>query len=203
MPQLSVNYRDFCGEVTKLDDLLNGISSLEPTKQRLIYELIHLRLFSLLELHLKSITIKLLCSAPYCDGTLPNLLHNSPNATQAMLNMRSMGRPTTIAEKFIRWNDVPSIESNVQYLLDTNDNLLTELRKYVTVIDHMRRLRNHIAHQNPDTRRKFKPVVAHHYGAYANSVTPGILLISPRQTPCLLRQYLATTRVLIKDTTKS
>lgn len=182
---------------------MTSITALEPSRQSLIYELTHLRLFSLIELHLQSITTKLLCNASYVDGVSPTLFHKSPNARQAMSNMRSFARAKSLPAINIRWNDVVRIEENVQHLLDTNDNLLVELRKYVTEIDHMRRIRNHIAHKNQDTRKKFKPVVAYHYGAYANSVTPGLLLISPRRNPCLMRQYLATARIIIKDVTKS
>lgn len=199
---LSVNYRDVVDQSVRLEDLYTSLAVLEFTHQKLTAELIFLRLFSLLELHFQSIAMKVLCGAQYLDGTGPILLHTSTNAANALSNILSHGRANPIKQAQLKWSNSQSIQGNIGKLIDRNDNYRQVILNNSALIDDMRFVRNHIAHNNPDTRQKFSPVVTRYYGGYVNTVTPGVLLLSPRRTPCLLVEYIRSVRIIIGDLVK-
>ena len=198
-----MNQRDFLAQAESLSNLLDKISDLDFENQRIVAELVMVRLFSLLEMHFESITLKVLCNVQYIDSTYPNLIVRSTNAKNAVSNILSYGRTKTWRTVNIKWNQHQCIQENVRYLLNPTDNLLSTFGNHGSVIDEMRRVRNHIAHNTQDTRRKYKSAVVSHYGAYINTITPGKLLLSTRQNPCLLKQYIVTAKIIIKELIKA
>lgn len=203
MRRLDVNNRDFLRQTDKLSNLLDKVSDLEFEQQTLIAELVMVKLFSLLEIHFQSITLKVLCNTQYLDSTYPVLLLASANISIATSNILRYGRATPWRMFNIKWTKSQFIENNVQFLIDPSDNLISIFRRYDSVIDEMRRVRNHIAHNTQDTRDKYKQVVINHYGAFVNTITPGKLLLSTRRNPCLLKQYIITARIIIKELVKA
>lgn len=203
MRRLDVNQRDFYSQTDSLSNLLVKVSNLDFETQRIIYELVMVRLFSLLELQFESITLKVLCNTQYLDNSYPNLIVISSTARNAVSNMLSHGRTRPLRTSDIKWNQYQCILGNIRHLVNSADNLLSVFSIHERIINEMRLVRNHIAHNTQDTRNKYKPVVTTHYGAYVNSVTPGKLLMSNRRSPCLLKQYIVTARIIIKDLIKS
>jgi hypothetical protein len=67
----------------------------------------------------------------------------------------------------------------------------------------MRRVRNRIAHNNADSRRKYRIVVRQYYGAFVNTVTPGVLLGSNRHSPLLIEQYIRKSKIVVKEIVKA
>jgi hypothetical protein len=184
-------------QTDRLIDLANNLGPLGATYRKLVAEIVMLRLCSLMELAFESITVKVLCGAGYLDGSAPLVVVPCRNKTMALTNMLSHGRSHPL--RFCKWNQVSEIRKNVQFLLGGGDTLLSTLLVNNAVIEEMRHVRNHIAHNVPGTRAKYAPIVRSYYGAALNSVTPGVLLLSPRQTPLLLLQYITKARIIIKD----
>lgn len=184
---------------SKLDALVNDIAAAPPKYQSAIGELIFLRLFSMLEIAIEEVTIKIVCGAPYLDGTAPALLHRCRSASLARDAMRKRGRPKAIE---LKWTIGSDICANVKFVVDPADPLFATVTAHETRINEMRLVRNHIAHSNADTLRKYKPVVVTHYGAYVARITPAVLLQSGRFTPTILKQYLAAARVIVKELTR-
>jgi hypothetical protein len=78
------------------------------------------------------------------------------------------------------------------------------MRTYAPHLTEVRYIRNHIAHRNDASRRKFRNVVPRHYGAFKPGVTSGTLLLSDRiSAPPLMEVYIRTSRVLVKDLVKA
>lgn len=203
MRRLDVNLRDFYSQTDSLSNLLVKVSNLDFETQRIIYELVMVRLFSLLELQFESIILKVLCNTQYLDASYPNLIITSSNARNAISNISNHGRTRPLRNNDIKWNQYQCILGNVRHLINSMDNLLSVFSIYERIINEMRLIRNHIAHNTPDTRNKYKSVVISYYGAYVNSLTPGKLLISNRRSPCLLKQYIITARIIVKDLIKA
>ena len=203
MRRLDVNQRDFYKQTDRLFNLLDKVSNQDFETQLIIYELVMVRLFSLIEMQFESITLKVLCNTQYLDASYPNLIATSSNVRNAVSNILNHSRTRPWTTHNIKWNQSQCIRNNVRYLINSTDNLLYVFNIYESVINDMRLIRNHIAHNTPDTRNKYKPVIINHYGAYINSITPGKLLISNRRNPCLLKQYIITARIIIKDLVKA
>ncbi|MBC8461929.1 MAG: hypothetical protein H8D67_28500 [Deltaproteobacteria bacterium] len=201
MPRLDLEYTFYRRETNKLIALYANISPLSPTYQKLVAEIIVLRLFDLLQNVIKPVTVKVICGARYIDGSLPLLLEPAESNQEAVYKMKSHNRKKP--RRNLRWSQVSEVKKNVKYLIDPNDHLVTVLGIHASFIEEVRCVRNRIAHNNPDSRKKYRSVVKSHYGAFVNSVTPGILLLSPRRTPTLMEQYLRKSRIFVKEMVKA
>jgi hypothetical protein len=83
------------------------------------------------------------------------------------------------------------------------DPLFATLDKHEAMYEEMRCIRNHIAHRNSGTRAKFRSVVEQYYGVYVHAITPGTLLLTDRNHPKLLDQYIIAARVMVRDLIKT
>lgn len=199
MPKLNVTLDEFMRRTTMLDALADGVPTAPPKYQSAIGELIFLRLFSLLEVAIEEVTTKIVCGARYLDGSVPGLLYRARSAMLAHAAMRKLGRPKTID---LKWTIGSDIRSNVTFCVVPGDAFFSTVVAHEARIDEMRRIRNHIAHSNSDTLRKYKPVVVSYYGAYVPRITPAALLQSSRFSPPLLKQYLSVSRTVVKELTR-
>ena len=201
MPKVIVDYHVCRTEIDKLLDLEKQLGSLPPKYRKLVAEIVVLRLFYLLENAITSITIKLICGASYADGSSPSVLVSSPNKVSAINNMMHHGR--TRPRYNLKWSQVSEIKKNLKHLLNLSDHFVTVLDNHASFIDELRRVRNRIAHNNRQSRQKYRDVVRRHYGAFINSATPGVLLLSTKNSPPLISQYLQKSRILIKQAIKA
>ncbi len=200
MLRLDVNLRDFNREVDKLSDFERNLNPLPAKFQKLSAEIVLLRLFSLLEDTLASMARKVVCKAQYLDGSNPVVLVTCPNVQSAESKMKQFGR--TRIRYNLKWTRASEIKENLKYVLDGNDNFVRTIDYHGSFIDELRRIRNRIAHNNHQSRNNYQVVVRRYYGARLNGVTPGRLLMSTRHSPTLLWQYLAKSKILVKEVVK-
>lgn len=195
MLSLSSVYGRFAASLGKAS-LVRPTGSESVDVQKALAELVLLRLFFRLESYLEDVTIRLACGSDYADGLTPNLLVASRNRIVAISNLRRFGRPKAIE---LKWTIGSDIRKNIQNVVHAADPIYSVVTAHEAELDRWRRVRNHIAHGNSDTSKKFRPVVTHHYGAALPSITPGQLLLSKRFSPVLLDQALIFARVFAKD----
>jgi hypothetical protein len=199
MVKLEVDYSELDGEIDRLIGLLSGISSVQPRFAKLVAEILLLRLFSSLEEVIMSITTKIGCGATYVDGSQPILVVQSKSRQGAINNMMKYGRKKP---RHLQWSQVKEIRENARYIIDPNEHFLNELDRHTSFIEEVRWIRNRIAHNNTAVRANYRKAILRYYGGYVNSVTPGTLLLSPRQKPVLIEQYLKKSRILVKTLVK-
>jgi len=202
MPSLYTTYCAFTSAADKLSVLLSGISTLPPLHRKLVAELILLRLFSLLVDTIQSTAAKLLCGAHYLDGTLPHTLIPSAKSNTAALELiRTHGRAKPL--KYLKWNMPSQVYDNVQYVIHHNDNICAAVTVHALHFKHMCLIRHHIAHSQAHTRKLYRDVVQHYYGAYLPAMTPGRLLMSARHSPSILARYISFSRIFVKQMLKA
>jgi len=73
MPSVLPDYRAHDAEIAKLLGLAGTLGNLSPVYQKLIAEIVLLRLFSLFENLVSAVSLKLASGATYADGTAPGL----------------------------------------------------------------------------------------------------------------------------------
>jgi len=196
MPSLVPDYRQYNAETFGLLTLCGSLSRLEPAVQKLVAEIIHLRLFSMFENLVSVVPAKLVAGAQFLDGSAPTLMARAKSTKGAEGLFHTHGRNTTKCQ--LRWSRASDIKDNVKYVIAATDNFVATVDQSGTLIDEVRRVRNRIAHNNSTSRTYYREVVKRHYGAYLNHVTPGTLLLTPRLSPCLLDQYIRRLRVFAK-----
>jgi hypothetical protein len=187
------DYNYFMSQSDNLLEVYMGLFKINPKLQKLVAELLYLRLAYLIEQSSESIVCKLCCGAPYCDGSLPNLMlrYRSKNAAASAMKT-AIGREP-------KWNDTQSIRKNIQGIIDRTDHCSIVLSGFAASYTQIKTIRNHIAHRSENTRKKYAHVVSYYYGARLPSVTPGTLLLSTRNHPPLLERHIRESRVFLKD----
>ena len=201
MPNILPDYRTHDAETQRLLNLSGTLSGLSPMHQKLVAEIVLLRLFSLFENLIVSVMLKLACGATYVDGSDPTLLVRAQSSRNALTLFQTFGRKKQRQQ--LQWSTATEIKKNIKYVIDPSDNAVTIVDRNSMFIDNLRRVRNRIAHNNDKSRQKYRNVVKQHYGAFVNNVTPGILLLTPRIRPPLLEQYIRQERILVKDIVKA
>lgn len=201
MALLDVELRDCQAALDRLIGLHANLHILPATYQKLVAEVVMVRLFDIFQNHLKRIVCKIACGDIYLDGTVPSLLHRSRSMSGAESDMKSLGRKGELRHN-LRWSTVSEIKKNVCFVIDPKDHLLVALDRHSQVINEMRCVRNRITHNNAKTRKDYSNVVLQRYGARVRGVTAGMLLLSPRWTPTLLETYLRSTRTLVRTLVK-
>lgn len=181
--------------------VIGGLQRIPPHLQRLLAELVMMRLFDEFQEAIAGIALRLACGTSYADGTLPTLLTSpAKSTTGARALYEAFGRAKPQSAK---WSKTTFINDTTKYVLDTSDSFTATCSAHAIVIAEMSAVRNRIAHANANSRAAFARVVTRYYGANRNSVSPGILLLSPRFSPILLERYLGACRVITKACAKA
>lgn len=198
-PNVTVPHVEFERRYAKHALVLNGLPQVEPRLQKLLAELVMMRLFDEFQEAIAGVALRLACGTPYGDGTPPNLLSTpAKSVTGARDLFATHGRPPA-RPKLPKWSKVTFINETTKYVLDSADPFSTTCKNNALDISEMQAIRNRIAHSNANSRKAFGTVVKRYYGASLNHVSPGLLLLSPRQSPPLLSRYLTTSRIIVKE----
>lgn len=198
MPSVLSDYRFHDSETARLLRHCETLESLPPVHQKFVAEMILLRLFDLFQNMVSSVTAKLVAGATYADGTAPNILARARSLQSARLLFQTHGRGPHIRYN-LRWSTAPEIMENIKHVIGQHDNVVEVVDRNSAFIEELRRVRNRIAHNNAQSRRRYREVVRRHFGAYMNQVTPGMLLLTPRIRPSLIEQYIRQERIMAKD----
>ncbi|OWK19717.1 hypothetical protein AJ88_39025 [Mesorhizobium amorphae CCBAU 01583] len=192
------DYAAFRLETDRLNALMQSTVSLSPAHRKFIAEIACLRLAILMENTIHLVCCKIVCGAPYLDGTAPAVLAVQRNIPKAVEAMQTFNRGGVFHK--LKWNEGAGIRDNLAFLIDPADPIIGHLRNYGAFLTEVRYIRNHIAHRNDGTRKNFVKLIRRYYGARVRGVTVGNLLVSPRvATPPLLMGHIARARVMMKD----
>jgi hypothetical protein len=198
---VGVPYQRFLQQCTRHDRVIAGLPGIDVGLQKLLAELVLMRLFDDLQEALSGIALRLACGATYADGVAPRLLTNAATSVAgARALFENHGRPKPQAPK---WSKTQYINDTTKNVLDLADHFGVALGANSLVISEMQAVRNRIAHNNGSARKSYGIVIRRHYGASLNHVTPGLFLMSPRFTPLKLESYVTACKVIAKTCSRS
>lgn len=198
---VEVPHSEFVDRATRHDQVIQGLGEIEARLQKLVAELVMVRLFDQFQEAIAGVAFRLACGTPYADGTSPLLLTAPAKSTSGARDLfETFGRPK---RKSVKWSKTTYINDTTKYVFDAANPFTVACNANSVIISEMQAVRNRIAHANANSRRAFAKVVKRRYGAPVNSVSPGTLLMSSRFTPTLLEEYLASCRVITKACTKA
>lgn len=183
--------------------LVADLPSLSHAPRTYVAEMIVVRVFALFEAVVEDVACRLVCGAPYSDGSMPTLNRTRPTSglERARQAMRTFGRADP--HNKLRWNKASEIRRNLEHLFPSNEHFVLSLTGHGQFISDLRKVRNHIAHNNAGTRKRFHEVVRNEYGASINGMTPGRMLLSSRFTPSIVERYCRQTRIILLDAMKA
>jgi hypothetical protein len=199
MPAANVRvpHEVFMGRSQRHQTVLAGLSNAPANIQRLVAELVVMRLFDEFMEAISGVALRLACGAPYVDGTGPLLLAPPAASTTSALDMfENLNRSS---HNYAKWSKATFINETTKHVLDPADHFTRTCSNHGAVIQEMQRVRNRIGHSGSTARSNFSRVVFQHYVAHLNHVTPGMLLLSTRFKPSLLSRYISSARTIVKD----
>lgn len=196
-PNVRVPHSNFLERFNRHDTVFRRLPTLDAKLQKLIAELIMIRMFDEFQDAISGVALRLACGASYGNGTPPTLLTSAAGSmTSARKLFESSGRkqPTNV-----RWSKTNFINDTTKYVLDPTDPFTQTCSRHATLIAEMLAIRNRIAHNNGNSRRAFARVINKQYGAHLNGISPGLLLLSPRFKPIPLQNYMTVSRVIVRE----
>lgn len=116
----------------------------------------------------------------------------------ALTNMRTIGRARP--KGILKWNRASEITGNVRYVMAAAETFCVECRNHATRINEIRIVRNHMAHNNPGTRREFVTVVRRRLGAVPIRLPRAGAFVLRQSTAgiTLLEEYVVTLGAIIR-----
>lgn len=198
---LSVPYEQFRRRALRHDQIAKALPTVDPRLQKMLAELVMMRLFDELQEALSGIALRLACGTTYADGTTPLLLVPPARSLDgALVLFSTQGRPKPSHPK---WSKVKYINDSTKYVLSNAEPFRQACTANTLAISEMQAVRNRIAHNNPNARIAFNTVLTRHYGAALNHITPGLFLLSNRFSQQKLDSYIQTCRLIVKTATRS
>ena len=198
---LAVPHTEFVARSNRHGEVIQGLSQVEARLQKLLAELVMLRLFDEFQEAISGVALRLACGTPYVDGTAPALLTAPARSTPGARHLyETFGRPRPVK---LRWSKTTFINDATKYVLDSSNAFSAVCSANALTISEMQAIRNRVAHSNVKSRAAFSLVVQRRYGATLNHVSPGMLLISTRFSPTLLEEYLGACRTIMKGCAKA
>lgn len=196
VPNVSVPHREFLGQCLRHSKVIQGLPDIDPSLQKLLAELVMMRLFDDFQVAIAGVALRLASGAPYADGTGSQLLTQPAGSiASARVLFENYGRSR---QAHMKWSRVKFINETTKHVIDPQSHFIQSCLSNSLEISEMQSIRNRIAHSNKSSRGAFSSVVRRYYGANLNHVSPGLLLLSPRQSPQLLSRYVTACQVIVK-----
>lgn len=198
---ITVPHRQFLDQCQRHDTVIAGLAQIDPKLQKLLAELVMMRLFDEFQEAIAGIALRLACGTAYADGSTPRLLTNAATSTVGAKHLfENHGRTKS---KSAKWSKTTFINDTTKYVFGTTESFRVVCDQHSLIISEMQAVRNRIAHKNAGSRANFSTVVRRHYGADLNNITPGLFLLSSRFTPTKLEQYVSACRVISRSCSKA
>jgi hypothetical protein len=188
-------------EIQILSKYLSDSSSLEAKYQYIVSEVMMLRLFGIFESAIGDIAIRLACGAKYRNGNIPLLQHRCTSLDDAIDNMVNLNRTRRQRLRGLKWSNVNDIENCIKHVLNITDKFFVEIQNNSSLFDEMRIVRNHIAHRNSDTAKKYYAVLQDIYSANIRISLGAFLTSTARQPQPNIIKYIQSIPIILKDIT--
>jgi hypothetical protein len=195
-PTLSVPLKEFTQTNATYVQISGAMSQLDPSLQKLVAEILLVRLFDDLQGSLSGIAYRLACGAAYLNGTPSTLIApQARSASAARALFETYNRPKS---QYCRWSRTEFIKESTKHVLSPGATFIVACDQHALIIAEMQAVRNRIVHKNARTKQTFDSILRRHYGGTPRGVSPGALLLSNRIAPSLLHTYLVGSRVLLR-----
>lgn len=197
-PSLAATYNKALGDIQILENYRNDSKILEPKFQHFIAEVVIIRLFSILENCIRETALKVACQANYRNGTEPTLTLVCRSTIDAETQFINFNRPRPIR---LKWTKASYVHNSTKEVIPITEQFRIQINNYAALLNEMRRVRNHIAHRTSSTRREYKNVIRHIFGANLK-IQPGAYLTSTKRlSNPKIDSYIAISRIMINDIT--
>jgi hypothetical protein len=186
-------------DIAILTGYILGSKSLDAKYQYMISEVIMLRLFSILESTISEVAFKLSCGALYSNGNSALVLKHCTSIEDANIQMLRFNRIRPMV--YHRWTKASFVKDSIEKVLDISDAFFVNIQIHGALINEMRIVRNHIAHNSASTRLEYNQLLSRLYGGNPHLGIGSFLTSTTRQPLANIDRYIASTRIILNDIT--
>lgn len=186
---------------TQLDRLVRILADMPTTalSRYALSEIVLIRACSVFEDALANLAYKLACGAQFPSGATDKVLQPSRSLAAARLLMRTEGGARNPPKDYLKWTRASYIGDSVSGVLDTDAHYLVTCQRFGSIIAEIFEVRNHAAHKNAASKRKFLKWVKAQYGQERN-LQVGYFLLTQNLSPIPnIHRYITSIRVIIAD----
>jgi len=188
--------------LSRVETILNEVAELPPRLQRIAGEILLLRIANVLENGFSDIFRKLICGAPYLDGSSATIFVTAKSMSDAYNLILNYNRKSQI--RHINWLLIKSIKEGCKHIIVESEHCIAVMDRYYAELDAIRVIRNHIAHSNSGTRKEYSDLLTSYYGPRAHTIPCGTMLMSRTlHGREMIRLYLIAARAVLRDLTKA
>lgn len=200
MPVVNINtsYQKSIKAIDILSKYMIECKNLESKYQYIVSEVIMIRLFAILETTIGDMALKIACGARYKNGVVPLTHLTCSSINDAYNKMISYNRGTRPL-RYLKWTTVNDTKMCIMHILNTSDKFFVNIQNHKDLLDEMRLIRNHIAHKNAGTARKYYEVLKLIYSGNLR-IAMGAFLTSIARNPLPnIDRYLLSTPIILND----
>lgn len=196
-PSLGIIVGQTQHSVDRLVGYRTASNGMDGRFQHLISELILLRLLAILEVAIDELACRLVAGATYTNGRQSGVSTPSKSIAAAKHMISSSKRNTR--KTFLNWTKASEIESNLCHVFAPTEPFIRYAYAHTNILDEMKSVRNHVAHNNPRTKRAFQVIVRTTYSGNASLSAGAFLTSTKRQPTAKIDEYLAAAKLIVVD----
>lgn len=185
-------------ELLRLNQILLDMPKTVASRYALT-EIVLIRATAVFESVIADLAYKIACGACLDSGVADLILAPKSSLVAARNAMLSQGGLLPRPRSNLSWTRANHIVESVKGVLDTNGHFVTICRQHGPIIAEMFDVRNHAAHRNQSSRRKYMIHVRVLYG-HERKIEVGRFLSSTNllTTPKII-QYFASMRAIVRE----
>lgn len=185
-------------ELLRLNQILLDMPKTAASRYALT-EIVLIRATAVFESVIADLAYKIACGARLDSGVVDLILVPKSSLVAARNSMLTQGGVLVHPRSNLSWTRAKHIAESVKGVLDINGHFLSICRRHGPIIAEMFDVRNHAAHRNQSSRRKYMMHVHALYG-HERKIEVGRFLSSTNLlTTPKVSQYFASMRAIVRE----
>jgi hypothetical protein len=195
---LSTSEQKLSKELFRLSQILLDMPKTAASRYALT-EIVLIRATAVFETVIADIAYKIACGARFATGAPDLVLVPTISLVAARNSMLTKGGTLSAARSNLSWSRAKHIAESVDGVLDNSGHFLTICRRHGSIIAEMFDVRNHAAHRNQSSKRKYLTHVRAIYGHERKIEVGRFLSTTNLLTVPKIDQYFAAMAAIVRE----
>lgn len=195
---LAASERDLTKELARLGKILQDMPQTSASRYALA-EIVLIRATALFEHNLATVAYKLACGARFDSGAGDIILAPARSFVSARRTMLNKNGALPSPRPNLSWTRAKHIAESVEGVIGTDSHYLRICRRHGSLIAEMFDVRNHAAHRNQSSKRKYMMHVRAVYGHERRMEVGRFLLSTNLLRVSRIDAYFQFMKIIVRD----
>lgn len=186
---------------TRLNQLSRILDDMPATalSRYALSEIVLIRACSIFEFALANMASKIACAGPFENGKTDAVILRCRSLEHARQSMLSEGGVRVPPKSNLKWTRASYINESVTGVIEPASHFVSRCRAYGSQIAEIFEVRNHAAHKNSSSRKKYLKWVKAQYG-HERNLQVGYFLLTVNLSPTPnIKRYIRTIGIIVDD----